>query len=53
VSITNSILNNIGLKILALITAIVLWIYVAGEQGNTTIKKVVGGRTQEESGKQK
>ena len=52
-SIKSSILNNIGLKIFALVTAIVLWLYVAGEQGNITIKKMIGNSTQKESSKQK
>lgn len=52
-SIKNTIFNNIGLKILALITAIVIWFYVAGEQRNTTFKRVVGDSTQEESSRQK
>ena len=52
-SIKSSILNNIGLKILALFTAIVIWFYVAGEQSSTRVKNVVGDRTQEESGRQK
>lgn len=52
-SIRSSILNNIGLKIFALLTAIVLWLYVVGEQGNTTIKRMIGDRTQKESGERK
>ena len=52
-SIKSPILNNIGLKILALITAIVLWLYVAGEQGNTTLKEIIGRKTEKESGRQK
>jgi len=48
------LLNNIGLKILALITAIVLWLYVAGEQGNTVIRDIIGHhQTEQESGQQK
>ena len=52
-SIKSSIFNNIGLKILALITAIVIWFYVAGEQSSTRVKRVVGDRAQQESGRQK
>ena len=52
-SIKSSILNNIGLKILALFTAIVIWFYVAGEQDHTKTKKVVGDSPQEESGRQR
>ncbi len=53
-SIKSSIFNNIGLKILALITAIVIWFYVAGEQSSTRVKKVIGDRAQQkESSRQK
>ena len=52
-SIKSFILNNIGLKLLALVTAIVLWLYVAGEQGNTTIKEIIGHKTEKESDQQK
>ena len=51
-SIKNAILNNIGLKILALITAIVLWIYVVVEQDHTKTK-MIGDETQKESSKQR
>jgi len=53
VSIKNAILNNIGLKILALITATVLWFYVAVEQDHIKAKKMVGDRAQRESSRQK
>jgi len=53
VSIKSTILNNIGLKILALITAIVLWFYVSVEQDHIKAKKMVGDRAQKESSRQK
>jgi len=53
VSIKSSIFNNIGLKILALFTAIVIWFYVAGEQDHTKTKKMIGGKTQKESSRQR
>ncbi len=52
-SIKSTILNNIGLKILALITAVVLWFYVSVEQDHLKTKKMVGDRAQKESSKQK
>ena len=52
-SIKSRILNNIGLKILALITAIVIWFYVAGEQGKAAIKGMVDDKTQKKSSRQK
>ncbi len=52
-SIKSTILNNIGLKILALITATVLWFYVAVEQDHLKAKKMVDDRAQKESSKQK
>ena len=52
-SIKSTILNNIGLKILALITAVVLWFYVSVEQDHLKAKKMVDDRAQKESSKQK
>jgi YbbR domain-containing protein len=36
------LLNNIGLKILSLILAILLWVYIAGEQEKINLKSILG-----------
>ena len=35
------LLNNIGLKILSLTLAVLLWLYIAGEQERIDLKSVI------------
>ncbi|MEA3328619.1 MAG: hypothetical protein U9Q08_02670 [Candidatus Omnitrophota bacterium] len=35
------LLNNIGLKVLSLVMAILLWLYIAGEQEGIDLKSVI------------
>ena len=48
-SIRTAILNNINLKILALVMAILLWLYVTAEQGNIEIMDVIDRPVRSES----